>query len=282
MSKHIKKLTNSIAPKVGSLIKQDGSATTIGQETSKELLTKHFPSHTPAEKTTYDGLKSITKKELEDKYENWIHLDILQLALNSFKAKKSPGPDGIRPIIFKYFPKNIQQTLLVIYKACIALHFTPTIWKDATVIFIPKPGKTDYGNAKAFRPISLSNYLLKVLEKLCSWRADQKLLKKPLHKTQHGFQRGKSTESALSYTVNEIEKYITKGHHCVGLFLDIQSAFDTIAPKYIKSRLLEHNLDEDLVNWYYDYLTHRNLITNITGHKDKVTIRVGFPQGGGC
>ena len=109
--------------------------------------------------------------------------------------------------------------LLIIYKACIYLNFTPTLWKGANVILIPKPGKDDY--SKAFRPISLSEYLLTVLEKMAVWRADAKLKSQPIHKYQHGFQRGKSCYSALSNTVNEVEKYIRRGQHCVGLFLDI-------------------------------------------------------------
>ena len=151
-------------------------------------------------------------------------------------------------------------------------------WKDANVIFIHKPGKDDYSHAKSFRPISLSNYLLKVLEKLSIWRSDIILKDNPIHKLQHGFQRGKSTDTALSGTVNEIEKYILKGHHCVGLFLDI---IDTIDPIYIKQRLTEHNIEPDIVNWYYNYLIHQNLISNITGHPNKCTISTGFPQGGG-
>ena len=58
---------------------------------------------------------------------------------------------------------------MMIYRACFYLEYTPTPWKDTKVIFIPKPGKEDYNQAKSFRPISLSNYLLKGLERLLGW-----------------------------------------------------------------------------------------------------------------
>ena len=154
----------------------------------------------------------------------------------------------------------------------IMLSFTPTLWKEARVIFIPKPGKDDYSKAKSFRPISLSNYLLKVLEKMAVWHADTKIKHNPIHTNQHGFQRGKSTDSALSHTVNGIEKFLHKGQHCIGLFLDIQAAFDTISPIHIKHCLTDKNIDPDTVEWYFDYLTHRNLQTNITGYEGKVSI----------
>ena len=157
----------------------------------------------------------------------------------------------MKPIIFKHFPNTTLAQLQLIYKAIIKLHFTPTLWTEARVIFIPKPGKSDYNTPKSFRPISLSNYLIKVLEKLLTWHTDAMLLKNPIHPKQHGFQRGKCTETAISHTVNQIEKFILNKQHCIGLFLDIQAAFDTISPDYIKSCLMEKDIDVDAVLRYY-------------------------------
>ena len=53
----------------------------------------------------------------------------------------------------------------------------------------------------------------------------------PIHKNQHRFQRGLRTEIAISRTVNYIEKHINSGKEVLGVFLDIQAAFDTICPK---------------------------------------------------
>ena len=44
-------------------------------------------------------------------------------------------------------------------------------------------------------------------------------------------------------------------------FLDIQAAFDTIQPLAIKQALYNLNMDDKLVDWYYNFLTHRHLIT---------------------
>ena len=71
-------------------------------------------------------------------------------------------------------------------------------------------GKEKYDNAKAFRPISLSNYLLKGLEKLCVWKMDTDLRKLPIHINQHGFQKSKCTETAISKTINSVEKHLEK------------------------------------------------------------------------
>ena len=71
-------------------------------------------------------------------------------------------------------------------------------------------------------------YLLKGLEGLSVWDADTALEDNPLHIKQHGFQEGKSTETAISNTIHKIEKHILNGEHCMGVFLDIQAAFDSI------------------------------------------------------
>ena len=282
MAKHIKSLSEQLCPQIGSIIKPDGSTSLIGKETHDIIMSTHFPQYQDLKATSYQKQKVIPSADLSFLFESWLSNDRIQLALLSFKDKKSPGPDGMKPVIFKHFPLNIIKQLQLIYKAIIKLHFTPTLWKDARVIFIPKPGKSDYTTPKSFRPISLSNYLLKVLEKLLTWHTDEMLLKYPIHIRQHGFQTGKCTETAISHTVNQIEKFILNRQHCIGLFLDIQAAFDTISPAYIKDCLTAKHIDSDAVSWYYDYLTHRNLHTNITGHEDRVTISTGFPQGGVC
>ena len=164
----------------------------------------------------------------------------------------------------------------------ISLHYTPEEWCKARVVFIPKPGKPDYTNPKAFRPISLTNYLLKGLEKLTRWKVDEMLAFHPISPQQHGFRKGYSTESAISTTVNTIEGRLLNKQFCLGVFLDIQSAFDSILPGHIRARIIEHGCPLDAAEWYYEYLRFR--VIQIEGKHDNFTsnISVGFPQGGVC
>ena len=171
---------------------------------------------------------------------------------------------------------------MCIRDSCIALHFTPTAWKNSTIIFIPKPGKTSYTDPKSFRPISLSNYQLKALEKLCVWNTDEILTANPLSIQQHGFQRGKCTDSAISKTVTYIEQSLDKNKQCLASFLDIKGAFDTICPQYIRKSLKAKGINKDLVEWYYNYITHRNIEFKNNDFEITGTIDMDFPQGGVC
>jgi hypothetical protein len=79
-------------------------------------------------------------------------------------------------------------------------------WRQVKVTFIPKPGKLDYTEAKAYRLINLSSFLLKTMKKLVDRHMRDGALKKyPLHQNQHAYQLGISTETALHSVVPCIE-----------------------------------------------------------------------------
>ena len=107
----------------------------------------------------------------------------------------------------------------------------------AKLIFIPKPGKSSYKLAKSWRPISLTNYLIKALEKLCVWESDKALQKHPVHTRQHGFRADRNTVTAISEVTDFIEQNIFFNKYVLAVFLDIQAAFDTVSPEKIKSAL---------------------------------------------
>jgi hypothetical protein len=95
------------------------------------------------------------------------------------------------------------------------------------VTFIPKPGKLDYTEAKAYRPISLSSFLLKILKKLVeSHIRDDSLREYLLHRNQHAYQIGKSTETVLHNVVTLIENAIEYCDITLGAFFYIEGAFD--------------------------------------------------------
>ena len=148
---------------LGTLEKPDGSITQPDSDTLEYLLTQHFPSATPVKPTVYSN-KKVSRAEIMDYKPDWITPERVKKALLGFQSKKSPGTDGLKPIVFKHLPDDIIQFLTSLYKALVLLEFTPTKWKECKMIFIPKPGKPSYKVAKSWRPISLTNYLLKGLD----------------------------------------------------------------------------------------------------------------------
>jgi hypothetical protein len=56
----------------------------------------------------------------------------------------------------------------------------------------------------------------------------------PLHRNQHAYQIGKSSETALHYVVTRIENAIKDKDIALGAFLDIEGAFDRTSFDIIK------------------------------------------------
>ena len=84
----------------------------------------------------------------------------------------------------------------------------PGAWLETKVVFIPKPGKTDYCDPKSYRPISLSSFPLKGLEILIFWHINNTTLKTNPHNL-----------------VYKIEKALEHEEVAVVLFLDIDANF---------------------------------------------------------
>ena len=267
---------------INVLTNPDGTSTDPGTETIDLLTKTHFPAATNTKHVTYNNRRNLGVAAIREKYVDWITGDKIRSALGDFEKKKSPGPDGIKPLVFEYLPRRFLDVIEIIYKSSIHLGYTPKAWKRTKVIFIAKPGKEKYDKPKSFRPISLSNYLLKGLERLVGWRMDKAVEQYPLHHKQHGFMSGKSTESAISNTVNYIEKHIMKKQHCVGVFLDISAAFDSIRPNHVRQALLKHGGDPEMVQWYFNYITHRDIEIEMHGEMKRFSTGIGFPQGGVC
>ena len=99
--------------------------------------------------------------------------------------------------------------------------------KIAKVIPLFKSGSKNYFNN--YKPISLLPQLSKILEKLYSNRLN--IFTKTcdiLNPCQYGFWGEMSTTHALVKVVSEITNSLNKRKHSIGVFIDLQKAFDTV------------------------------------------------------
>ena len=82
-----------------------------------------------------------------------------------------------------------------------------------------------------YRPISLLPVCSKILEKLMHKRLMSFLVNKHnlfLSENQFGFRDNHSTHMALINVIDQISKAMNEKDFCIGLFLDLSKAFDTI------------------------------------------------------
>nr|XP_012217684.1 PREDICTED: uncharacterized protein LOC105669363 [Linepithema humile] len=165
-------------------------------------------------------------------------------------------------------------------KAFIAMGYTPSAWKLARVVFIPKARRTSYTKAKDFRPISLTSFLLKTLEKLVdAYLRETTLWSHPLHKNQHAYRWGYFTETALHQTVAFIEEQLERRGYAVGAFLDIKGAFNNTPHEVVCEEAARKGVPIKLVEWIRGMLGRR-VMTLLGTAKICGWVGRGCPQGG--
>jgi hypothetical protein len=170
--------------KVSTIKLPNGQYTETGRETLSELFRVHFPdSKLIVNLDNGEGQWNLGTRQNRTNRADWnlarviIHQSKIRWALNTFKPFKSAGTDGADLLV---------PHLCRIYRACMAYGFIPMSWRQVKVTFIPKPGKFDYTEAKAYGPISLSSFLLKTMEKLVDMHIRDGVLRTyPLHRYQH-------------------------------------------------------------------------------------------------
>ena len=200
-------LKNGKGATLGTLKKPDGEYTDTPEETLKLLLDVHFPDH-GTDRRDDDILNTMIDNSDKLDLDSVINIESVTAAINSFRPYKSPGKDGIFPILLQKGLKYFDKKLVNIYKESLRTGIIPGAWLETKVVFIPKPGKTDYCEPKSFRPISLSPFLLKGLERLIFWHINNTTLKtNPFHSNLYSYREGISTEDALHNLIHTIEKH---------------------------------------------------------------------------
>ena len=76
-------------------------------------------------------------------------------------SHKSAGPDGFKPIVMNNFGPIALGCITNLFQAIYSTGYIPIEFRKSKVVFIPKPLKDDYGEAGSFRPISLTQFLLR-------------------------------------------------------------------------------------------------------------------------
>ena len=265
---------------LGQLIDQDGQPTSTISESLDILLRAHFPdcSDSAIHHWEPDGSLEV---DINDEAYEYYSMEKLVLAIESFGEHKAAGMDGIQPIVLQALGAKAYARLLKLYKASIALAYVPKCWRESKVIFIPKPGKSDYSDPRSFRPISLMSFILKGLERIVLYQMQETtFVENPQHMNQHAFRKGRSCESALTNMVEYLESAIIKKQFAVAVFLDVKGAFDHVQTVDIIKGLNDKNTPPSIVKWYEFCLKHRKIFMEHKGETvTKFPVR-GTPQGG--
>ena len=200
-------------------------------------------------------------------------------ALKELKSKKATGVDGIPSRLIKDGSDALASPLSVIFNLTIQQNVIPAEWKKAKVTPLHKSGTKD--DPRNYRPISVLPVVSKVLERLihkqlASYFDDHNLL----CKSQSGFRRMHSTETAVTYFADEILMNTDKGLVTGSVFIDLAKAFDTVDHDILLSKLEYYGVCDKTLSWFKNYFTGRKQFVHIDSQtSEELAVTSGVPQG---
>jgi len=95
--------------------------------------------------------------------------------LRGLSLTEKCGLDGIFPALLQEGWRGVVPFLIRIVCACLDTDYVPTIWLQVKVVFISKPYRNSCSGPRDFRPINLTSFLLKTMERLVDMFLEIKL-----------------------------------------------------------------------------------------------------------
>ena len=88
---------------------------------------------------------------------------------------------------------------------------------------------------------------------------------KLINTSQHGFIKTRSCLTILLYFLEEITKWVDDGSKVNVVYLDFQKAFDKVPHQRLLLKLKAHGIDNDVINWIEECLTHIRQRVKVNG-----------------
>lgn len=259
-----------------ALVREDGTLAQEPREKADLLRQSFFPPRVWADLSDIEGYQYPPAIECPPITEREIEQVIRRLSPN-----KAPGADGITNGILQQVLDVILQSLLAIYNACLRIGYCPAHFRDAITVVLRKPGKDDYAQPKAYRPIALLNTLGKALEAVVANRIAYVADTHGLLPSRHtGGRKLASTEHAMHFLLQRIHQAWSEGKVASLLLLDVAGAYDNVSRERLLHNLRKRRISDKIVNWVASFLTNRSTSLKLQEYTDPSTaIQTGIPQG---
>ena len=199
--------------------------------------------------------------------------------IGSLDASKATGLDGTTAKILKSSTEIVCPSLLKIINISISIGIFPECLKQAKVIPFHKSGP--YNDPANYRLISILPILSKIIEKHVTKHLFAYLNKYGiLHKSQSGFRKNHSCNTALIFLVDKWLNNVDRGGIIGAIFVGLRKAFDVVDHQLLIEKVNSYHFSNNSVNWIRTYLTDRQqCITEKTTRSSFQRVQSGVPQG---
>ena len=103
---------------------------------------------------------------------------------------------------------------------------------------------------------------------------------KILSDKRYDFREGYSSDMALLHMINDITKGLDNKLFCIGIFIDLSKAFDTVDHKLLIRKINRYGIRGTALQWFIHCLTNRKQYVSINKINSKLApITCGVPSG---
>lgn len=207
--------------------------------------------------------------------------DEIQGIITRSHSDKAPGNDTIPNRFLKAMGTPLIEILTRLFNACLLLSYFPRQFRQARTIVLRKPGKPNYSDPGAWRPIALLNTIGKVLETVLTKRVTEIAeINSLLPKCQMGNRKGRSTDTALELLLEQVHTVWGLKKVASVLSLDIAGAFDTVNHIRLLENLRAKGLPRQLIQMIRSFLDQRKTTLMVDGMEiGPRDLHAGVPQG---
>ncbi|GFV59127.1 probable RNA-directed DNA polymerase from transposon BS [Trichonephila clavipes] len=207
----------------------------------------------------------------------------LNFALRAMDLRKSPGHDGIHGFMIGHLGPHGMQKLLDIFNFSWKIGRLPRDWKREIIIPILKPGK-DTSTSASYRPIALTSFVCKLMERLVLARLNDHLnINGLLPSEQYGYRKGHGAVDQILYFWQRIRDAQNKKptNPTVAALLDMSRAFDRVWSQLLITKLHDYfSIRGRALPWISDFLWDISIQVKYNNClSDPFAIRQGVPQG---
>lgn len=203
-------------------------------------------------------------------------------AINQINTSSSPGPDNIPANLIIKAGVNLHQHLFTLMRTSFRGGFYPATWKRDYRIYFKKPDKEDHHNEKAYRPISLTDMMGKIYEKILFNRITSILEQTGFlnDKNIYAYRKGLSTTHALLRLTEQMHNCLNSAKTGAAVIADLEGAFDATWRTGIIHKLANASITGHLLLACHSFLQGRftrNLVNSHVG--SWLQTEHGTPQG---
>ena len=277
----ISKIIDNKNTELGVLTKNDGTITNNPEDTLHHLADELLGKEEETNHKQSIKQKTYINDKNKIQIKQFINESRLEQAIKELKKNKAAGSDNIFNEIIIASYDILKDKIIDLMRASIQYSYTPIIWRKNKSAILAKPEKELYSKSQSFRIITLSSNMLKLLEKLILWHLQDDLkIEESMNKYQYGFRKGSSTEAAILNLVDKIQEALKNDEHVLGIFLDIQGAFDNLPYHAIRKALNRTAAKGMICDWIMDKIENRHIELKSSGTTISRKIPKGCPQGG--